>query len=129
MMVDQDEMRLVVGMAHRHLDLQQVSDLLALSRAETADLLGRVYSRCILDKLVEGGVTKYKISNFYARLDHFVKYGNWHDIPPEDRKVINRRYLDEFIARHRHNIERKMQGLEVENAVIAASWVKIATVR
>ena len=117
LMVEEDEMRLVVDIAHRHLDLQQVSDLLALSRAETADLLGRAYSRCILDKLVEGGVTKYKISDFYARLDHFVKYGNWYDIPAEARKIINRRYLDEFIARHKDNIERKMQGLDAENAL------------
>lgn len=110
-------MRLVVGIAHRHLDLQQVTDLLTISPTEAADLLGRAYSRCIVDKLVEDGVTRYKISNFYARLDHFVKYENWHAIPVEDRKVINRRYFDEFIARHKHNIERKMQGLEAENAL------------
>jgi len=110
-------MRLVVGMARQHLDLGQVSDLLTLSHAETADLLGRAYSRCIVDKLDEDGVTKYKISDFYSRLDHFVKYGNWHAIPVEDRKVINRRYFEEFISRHRHNVERKMQGLEAENAL------------
>jgi NAD-dependent dihydropyrimidine dehydrogenase PreA subunit len=117
MMVDEDEMRLAVGIAHRHLDLKQVTDLLTLSTAEAADLLRRAYSRCIVDKLVEGGITKYKISDFYARLDHFVKYENWQDIPVDGRKVINRRYLDEFIARHKDNIERKMQGLEAENSL------------
>ena len=61
MMVDEDEMRLAVGIAHRHLDLKQVTDLLTLSTAEAADLLRRAYSRCIVDKLVEGGITKYKI--------------------------------------------------------------------
>jgi Pyruvate/2-oxoacid:ferredoxin oxidoreductase delta subunit len=35
----------------------------------------------------------------------------------EDRRAINRRFLDEFIARHRANVERKMQGLEAENAL------------
>ena len=117
LMVDEDEMRLVVEVAHQHLDLEQVSDLLALSRAETTKLLGRAYSNCIVDKLVEDGRTKHKISDFYARLDHFVKYGNWHKIPAGNRKFINRRYLNEFITRHKHNIDRKMQGLEAENAL------------
>ena len=110
-------MRLVVSMAYQHLDLQQSADLLALSPKETSDLLRRAYSRGIIDKLVEDGITKYKISDFYARLDHFVKYENWHDIPIEGRKAINRRYLDEFIARHKHNIERKLLGLEAGNAL------------
>jgi NAD-dependent dihydropyrimidine dehydrogenase PreA subunit len=117
LMVEEDEMRLVVSLAHQHLDLEQVSDLLALSHAETADLLTRAYSRCIIDKLEEDGVSRYKISDFYTRLDHFVKYDNWHLIPAEDRQVINRRYFDEFVDRHRHNVERKMQGLEAENAL------------
>jgi Pyruvate/2-oxoacid:ferredoxin oxidoreductase delta subunit len=62
-------------------------------------------------------VPTYASANFYARLDHFAKYENWHAIPADDRQRINRRFLDEFIARHRDNIERKMQGLEAENAL------------
>ena len=110
-------MRLVVSMANQRLDVQQAADLLALSLDETAYLLERAYSRCIVDKLDEDGITKYKMSDFYARLDHFAKYENWHDIPAEDRTIINRRFLDEFISRHRHSIERKMRGLEAENAL------------
>lgn len=110
-------MRLVVGMADKQLDTKQVADLLTLSYDESAKLLGKAYSRCIVDKLVEDGSTKYQISDFYNRLDHFAKYENWHDIPAEDRKVINRRFLDEFIARHKHNVTRKMRGLEAENAL------------
>ena len=117
LMVDESEMHLVVSIAHQHLDPQQVSDLLAISNTEAADLLEQAYSRCIVDKVIEDGATKYKISDFYARLDHFAKYENWYDIPAEDRKVIDQRFLDEFIARHKHNIERKMQGLEAENAL------------
>jgi NAD-dependent dihydropyrimidine dehydrogenase PreA subunit len=117
LIVDEDEMRLVVDMAGRHLDLQQVANLLALSHTEAANLVGRAYSRCILEKVVEGEVTKYKNSDFYARLDHFAKYENWHDIPDRARKDINKRFLDEFIARHKDNVERKMRGLEAENAL------------
>jgi len=110
-------MRLVLRMSDRHLDDQQVADLMVMPRSEAAGFLERAYSRCIVDKVSEDGATKYKISNFYARLDQFAKYENWHDIPAEDRKIINRRFLDEFIARHKHSIERKMRGLEAENAL------------
>ena len=110
-------MRLVVRMSDRYLDVEQVADLLAMPRAEAAGLLESAYSRCIVDKVNGDGVTKYKISDFYARLDHFAKYENWHDIPAEDREIINRRFLDEFVARHKHNIERKMRGFEAENAL------------
>ena len=117
LIVDEVEMRLVVGVAHQHLDVQQVADLLIMPNAEPTDLLEQAYSRCIVDKVIEDGVTKYKISDFYARLDHFVKYENWHDIPAEGRKIIDRRYLDEFIARNKQNIERKVQGFEAGNAL------------
>jgi hypothetical protein len=90
--------------------VQQVVDLLAMTRTEATGLLERAYSRCIVDKVVEDGATKYKISNFYARLDHFAKYENWHDIPAEARRIINRRFLDEFIGKHKH-YRYKMQVL------------------
>jgi NAD-dependent dihydropyrimidine dehydrogenase PreA subunit len=117
LMVDEAEMRLVVGLANRHLDIPQIADLLAMPQDEAANLVSRAYSRCIVDKVTEDGHTKYKISNFYERLDHFVKYENWHDIPDVDRKTINRRFLDEFISMHKHSVERKMRGLETDNAL------------
>jgi ferredoxin len=117
LIVDEVEMRLVVRMANQQLHVQQVADLLAIPHTEATGLLERAYSRCIVDKVIEDRVTKYKISNFYARLNHFAKFENWHDIPAEARKIINRRFLDEFIARHKPTIERKMRGLEAANAL------------
>lgn len=70
-----------------------------------------------VNKKYELGVLKFSPANFYDRLDHFAKFENWHDIPAHDRQRINRRFLDEFIARHKTNIERKMLGLEAENAL------------
>lgn len=117
LIVTEDEMHLVVEMAGRQLDVSQVADLLSISEKDAAELLTRAYSRCIVDKLVEDGVTKYAAANFYARLDHFVKYENWQDIPVDDRRKIDRRFLDAFIARHTENIARKMQGLAAQNAL------------
>jgi Pyruvate/2-oxoacid:ferredoxin oxidoreductase delta subunit len=70
-----------------------------------------------VDKVVEEGATKYRPGTFWHRLDHFAKYENWDDIPATHRRRINRRFLDEFIGRHRANVERMLQGLEPEGGV------------
>jgi NAD-dependent dihydropyrimidine dehydrogenase PreA subunit len=117
MMVNDDEMKLVVQLGDRALTVEQISEINGLTEAQGKDLLQRAYGRCILNKIVEHGTTRYSPADFYLRLNHFVKFENWEDIPVEDRQVINRRFLNEFIARHKPTIERKMQGLEAENAL------------
>ncbi|MBC8496986.1 MAG: 4Fe-4S binding protein [Chloroflexi bacterium] len=116
-MVDAREMELVVVISDQILALERIADLLGLDYAQAFDLVQRAYSRCILNKVVEDGIIKYTSANFYARLDHFAKFENWHDIPVEHRQLIHRSFLDEFINRHKANVERKMSGLEAENAL------------
>ena len=117
LMVEPQEMRLVVAMGGQEVTVKQAAERLEIPRQEAEDLLQRCYARCIVDKTVQPGATTYAAGSFYHRLDHFAKYENWDDIPAEDRRVINRRFLDEFITRHRPNVERKMRGLEAENAL------------
>jgi Pyruvate/2-oxoacid:ferredoxin oxidoreductase delta subunit len=117
MIVEKDEMELVVAMGNRVMTSAQVADRLDLTYTAAQELLKRAYSRCVVNKVVEDGITKYTSGNFYERLDHFAKFESWNDIPAEDRQVINRSFLDEFINRHRTNVERKMRGLDAENAL------------
>ena len=117
LMVDEREMRLVVALCDKSVTVDDAAGLLGKTRRRAGDLLLRCYARCIVDKTVEEGITTYSVSSFHAFLDHFAKFENWDDIPAEDRGAIDRRFLDEFIARHRSNVERKMQGLEAENAL------------
>lgn len=117
LMIDEQEMQLVVAMQGRAVGVEEAAGLLGMTREQAADLLGRAYTRHIVDRTVENGVVTYAAGSFYGRLDHFAKYENWDDIPAEDRRAINCRFLDEFIARHRSSVERKMQGLEAENAL------------
>lgn len=85
---------------------------------EQADaLLRRAYSRCVVNKVEGEGRVAYSAGTFYGRLDHFAKHENWDDIPLADRRAIDRRFLDEFIARHRRSIQLKMEGREAENQV------------
>ena len=117
MIVDEQEMELIVGMQGQPMTVDEVADLLGVDADQAADFLRKCYSRCVVNKTLADGVPKYAPSDFYARLDHFAKFENWDDIPEEGRRLIDRSFLDQFIARHRSNVERKMQGLSAESAL------------
>ncbi len=116
-MFDDLEMQLVVSTHDRLVTQSQVSELLGLQHDQAAALLHRCYERSIVDKEEQADGTAYSPTSFYTFLNHFAIHENWDDIPAEDRQRIDRRFLDEFISRHRTNIQRKMQGLEAENAL------------
>jgi hypothetical protein len=117
MIVDEQEMALVVRMQDQSMTADEVAHLIGMTYEQASAFLQRCYSRCMVDKTVENGITTYSAADFGARLDHFVKFENWDDIPPEARKAIDRRFLDEFTAKHRPNVELKMQGASPENAL------------
>jgi ferredoxin len=117
LMVERDEMRFVVAAQGRAITVEEAAGLLDISPARAGDLLRRAYGRHVVDKVVEESVIKYRPGSFWHRLDHFAKYENWDDIPAADRQRIDRRFLDEFIARHRANVERMMRGLVPEGGV------------
>jgi ferredoxin len=117
LIVTDEEMRLVIALRGRPATPVDAAYRLGIPEDEAADLLRRAHSRCIVDKVEEEGRVAYAASTFYSRLDHFAKYENWDDIPAADRRSIDRRFLDEFIARHRATIELKMQGLEADNSL------------
>jgi len=111
-MVDEREMRLILGMQGLPVTVDGAANLLNLSHDEAAELLARCYSRGVVNKKAQDGVTLYTPADFYARLDFFVKHEpeRWNSLPREARRAIDRRYLDEFIARQRTKIEAVRQG-------------------
>jgi ferredoxin len=117
LMVNKQEMNLIVAMGGKEITADEAAHVLGVNRAEAADLLTRCYSRCILNKTFENGVTKYSPAGFGSLVDHFAKHENWDDIPAAGRKAINRRFLDEFVTKHRPSVERKKAGLAAENAL------------
>ncbi len=117
LMVDEPEMLFIVGIKGQAMTVDEVAALLSMSREEASAFLERCYSRYIVDKTVEGDVITYSPADFYARLNHFAKFENWDDIPLKDRRAIDRRFRDEFNAKHRSNVERKMQGLAPLNTL------------
>ncbi len=117
LMVGELEMQLVVAMRGDAVTAEAAADLLGISQDQVADLLEGAYARCILNKAVEKGSINYSCADFAAVVDHFAKYENWDVIPVEDRRAIDRRFLDEFIAKHRSDVLRKKQGRSAQNAL------------
>ena len=117
MMVEREEMQLVVAVQGGTVTVEEAARLLASSPAQAASLLRRAYERHVVDKVVEEGIAKYRPSTFSHRLDHFAKFENWDEIPLGDRRRINRRFLDEFVDRHRANVSRMMRGVQPEGEV------------
>lgn len=117
LIVDVQEMALIVGMAGQPVTAVKAADILDTSPEDAAQFLERCYQRCLVNKSIKDGLTYYRATDFGTRLDHFAKYENWDDIPAEARTLINRCFLDEFIAKHRPNVERKMRGLAAENGL------------
>jgi NAD-dependent dihydropyrimidine dehydrogenase PreA subunit len=116
-MANEQEMRLIVGMQGRAFTAQQVADLMGMALDGASDFLQRCYSRCILNKTVENGVTRYESAGFAARLNHFAMYESWDEIPAEDRRAIDRCFLDHFIDEKRSTVDRKTQGLPDESVL------------
>lgn len=117
LIVDEQEMRLVVAMQGRSITAEQAAELLDISSQAASDLLERAYRRCVLHRKAEGEAVVYTAADFYARLDHFAKFEGWDDLPAEARRLLDQRFLDAFIERHRESVALKMQGLAAENAL------------
>jgi ferredoxin len=117
MIVDEQEMALVVRMQDQSMTAEEVAGLLGMTHEQASAFLQRCYSRCIVNKTVKSGITTYSPADFGSRLDHFAKFENWDDIPAEDRKAIDRRFLDEFTVKHHSKVELKMRGLSPETAL------------
>jgi ferredoxin len=119
LMANEQEMQLVVAMRGRAVTVEEVADLLGLTHEQAADMLEQACRRHIVDRKIEAGIISYSAGSFDGHLDHFAKYGRWDEIPADIRRVIDRRFLDEFIARHRANVERlrRTPGLEAVNTL------------
>jgi Pyruvate/2-oxoacid:ferredoxin oxidoreductase delta subunit len=117
LVADEAEMRLIVALQGRAVTVAEAAELLGIGSEEAAALLQQAYRRHLVDRATVAGVTTYAPGAFAGRLDHVAKFEGWDEIPAGDRRAIDRRFLDEFIARHRASVALKMQGLEAENAL------------
>ena len=110
LMFDEQEVRLVLALGERALTAGQVSSMLELAPGSAHLLLDRCYRRLIVDQQGKEPDIVYRATDFYTFLDYFIKYESWDVIPIDDRRAIDRKYLQEFIARVEEGVALKMDG-------------------
>lgn len=80
--------------------ITRLAKALQISKEEAEDWIKQAYSRSVVNKEEQEG--SWIIGDFYQRLGVFCQYESeyWYSINEEDRKRINRWYLDQFILRN-----------------------------
>ena len=106
------EIHLVLALAEGPLTAEQIAAALGLAPAAARALAERCYRRLIVDREGQPAGDRYRATDFYTFLDHFLKYENWDDIPLEDRRAIDAQYVAEFVAQVRADVALKMAGHE-----------------
>ena len=117
MMFEEQEVRLVLALGERALTAGQIAELLELEPGSAHELVDRCYRRLIVNKDGKEPDILYRATDFYTFLDYFLKYENWDDIPIDDRRAIDQKYLQEFIARVKEGVALKMDGKATPNAL------------
>ena len=117
LMFEEQEVSLVLALGERANTVEQIAELLELELSSAHELADRCYRRLIVDKDRKEPDILYRKTDFYTFLDYFLKYENWDDIPIDDRRAIDRKYLEEFIARVAEGVALKMDGKSAPNAL------------
>jgi ferredoxin len=128
LLADEQEMRLILALQDQAVAVAEVAERLSVAVQECTALLDRAYSRYLVDRQTVDGTVIYTAGSFSQRLDHLAKYEAWDEIPAEHRRCLDRRFLAEFVARHRPSVEKEMRGLAAENALPNDSVLLLAEV-
>ncbi|MEJ2210952.1 MAG: 4Fe-4S binding protein [Anaerolineae bacterium] len=112
LMFDEAEIRLILALAGGPLTAGQIAAALDLAPGAARALAERAYRRLMGDREGQESDVRYRATDFYTFLDHFLKYENWDDLPLEARRAIDARYLAEFVDRVRGDVAHKMAGGE-----------------
>lgn len=113
-MVEEPEMRLIAVMRGETLAAGQVAERLEMTLAEAEAFLERCYQRGIVHKEgAEDGV-RYAPADFYTRLDYFIRFGEWKQLPEEARRILDQRYVAEYVERVRPTVSARMRGEKTE---------------
>lgn len=112
--VEEPEMRLIVAMRGQALTVEEAAERLGMAPAEAAAFLERCYQRGVVHKQEGEDGIRYAPADFYTRLDYFIRFGEWKQLPAEARRALDERYVREYAARVRPTVEARMRGEETE---------------
>jgi NAD-dependent dihydropyrimidine dehydrogenase PreA subunit len=98
LVVSEQELDLIVGLDDRALTLDQVAEMMGISREEAGQLLGGAFHREIINRETREGVTTYSAGDFYNRMDIWTSYEteSWGALPGWVRNAVSEWQLGEW---------------------------------
>ncbi len=105
--VSQPEMELVVAMKGKSMTLDHVARLTGIPTQELLPVIESAFRKNIFDKSLVNNVWHYTQTSFLDRLDHFVKFENWDEIPADIRRSLDRKCLEDYTAKQRTALEKQ----------------------
>jgi len=115
--VNERELDLVVGLGDKAMTVDQIAEMMAMSREEAEELVAEALHRAVIKKIPgrgvharsvepEEGPITYSAGVFYRRvMDSMAMYENWGDVPAEARDAVIRWRLQEFVEYRRPLVE------------------------
>lgn len=110
--VSYQEMALVVAMEGKTLTLNSIAQLTGLTENELRPVMESAFRRNIFDKSLIKNAWYYSQTSFLDRLDHFVKFENWNDIPADIRRSLDHKCLEDYTAKQKAALEKQTLGAD-----------------
>jgi Pyruvate/2-oxoacid:ferredoxin oxidoreductase delta subunit len=107
-------MRLIAALGEEGRTVEEVAGRLGLGVEQAAALLEEAYGRCLVDRQLVEGVTTYRAGSWDEFMNCFAKFGPWDEVPVEGRRVLDPRFLVEFVEKHRPRVEAMRAGRPLE---------------
>jgi ferredoxin len=98
LVVTEQEMDLIVELNDQALTLDQVAEMMKMSRGKTKQLLAGAFHREIINRETKEGVTTYSAGGFYNRMDIWTSYEteSWGSLPNWVRNAVSEWQLAEW---------------------------------
>ncbi len=113
-MYAEEEIRLLLAAAGKPLTAERAADALGVTVAAARAALERAYRRGVFDRAPGEMGDVYTPTEFSTRLDAFVTFEGWGDIPPGVRRELDEWALDKFVAEVRPGVDRLRAGAQPE---------------
>lgn len=95
-----EEMRLLPLLGAKALTAEEVAALWGQPADRVSGLLETAYRRQVLNREISEGLPRYKVGEFYDRLDSYSKFGNYYILPCKIRRQLEQWDFQEYLQKN-----------------------------
>lgn len=115
-LVSHQEMELVVAMDGNKLALDAIARLTGIAEDKLCPIMESAFRKNIFDKTLINNVWHYSQTSFLDRLDHFVKFENWNEIPADIRRSLDNKCLEDYISKQKTALQNQTTGVDQQGS-------------